>query len=89
MGQRIINEMRVEGPDVDLAFLGSVGFNIRCRRIDSGMNLQDLAQKVGFTSFEIEMIEMGNFDLTLSDLHSIAISLECTAYDLALIPRGH
>lgn len=89
MGQRIIDEIRVQWPDVDLAFLGSIGFNIRCRRIDSGMDLQDLAHKVGLTSFEVEMIEKGNFDLTLSDLHLIATSLNCTAYDLAMIPRGH
>lgn len=57
--------------------------NIKSRRLELGMTMEELAKKVGYNSkSSISKVESGEYDLTQTQIYDFADALETTASDL-------
>jgi transcriptional regulator with XRE-family HTH domain len=62
-----------------------LGSEIRRRREERGMALEDLSDRCGLTPVFVQQIEDGQCDLSLSDVTALAFALECEACDLVAV----
>lgn len=68
------------------AILGAIGSEIRRRRVDAGYSLEQLGLHAELHKSYLGRVELGQVDLSISALWSIASALRCDVADL--LPSG-